>query len=72
MRRGPRVPPRSELRIVDLKRRRPTPTKLLNVKIAEEVGDAISRIAEHVGASKTEVVVALLNIGFERFSQKHK
>ena len=54
---------RSELRIADLKGRMPSATRLMNVKLPAHLSDAIDRIAKRLGASKTEVVVALLNEG---------
>jgi hypothetical protein len=37
----------------------------MNVKIPAYVSDAIQRVAKDLGASKTEVVIALLNEGLE-------
>jgi hypothetical protein len=54
---------RSELRLNDLKRREPGATRLVNVKLPVELTDAIDRVARNLGASKTEVVIALLNEG---------
>ena len=56
---------RGELRLSDLKNRDRTPSKLMNVKIPLYVSEAIQRVATDLGASKTEVVVALLNEGLE-------
>ena len=56
---------RSNLRLRDLRDREPTASRLMNVKIPSHVGDAIQKLAEDLGASKTEVVVALLNEGLE-------
>lgn len=61
----PRTPPRSHLRLADLKQRRPTASKLLNVKIPASIAVAIADLAEQLGASKTEVVVALLSAGLD-------
>ena len=66
------MPMRSELRIEDLKRRVKSPTRLMNVRIPTTVGDNIERLAEELGASKTEVVIALLNAGLEIAAQKRK
>lgn len=54
---------RSELRIRDLKNRQYSGSRLMNVKIPTRVSDAIERVAGDLDASKTEVVVALLNEG---------
>ena len=54
---------RSELRLNDLKKREYSSSRLMNVKIPMDVSDAIQKIAEDLGASKTEVVIALLNEG---------
>jgi hypothetical protein len=37
----------------------------MNVKIPTDVSDAIQRVARDLGASKTEVVIALLNEGLD-------
>ena len=54
---------RAELRIRDLKNRTYCGSRLMNVKIPTRVSDAIERVADDLDASKTEVVVALLNEG---------
>jgi hypothetical protein len=56
---------RSNLRIADLKERKPTTTRLINVKIPGHIAEAISRLAEKLGTTKTELVIALLNAGLE-------
>ncbi len=52
-----------DLRLQDLMKRERSASRLMNVKIPAYVGDAIERLATEVGASKTEVVIALLNEG---------
>jgi hypothetical protein len=37
----------------------------MNVKIPAHLSDAIQRVAKEIGASKTEVVIALLNEGLD-------
>jgi hypothetical protein len=54
---------RSELRLSDLKKREYSTSRLMNVKIPAYVSDAIQKVANDLGASKTEVVIALLNEG---------
>jgi len=54
---------RSELRLRDLKNRERTSSRLMNVKVPVYVSDAIQKVASDLGASKTEVVIALLNEG---------
>ena len=54
---------RSKLRLADLKTRRPTGSKLMNVKVPVETAKAIDQLAKQLKASKTSVVVALLNEG---------
>jgi hypothetical protein len=54
---------RSELRLRDLKKREYSSSRLMNVKIPAYVSDAIQKVANDLGASKTEVVIALLNEG---------
>jgi hypothetical protein len=56
---------RSELRLSDLKNRERSSSRLMNVKIPAYVSDAIQQVASDLGASKTEVVIALLNEGLE-------
>ena len=56
---------RSELRLSDLKKREYSSSRLMNVKIPAYVSDAIQKVATDLGASKTEVVIALLNEGLE-------
>src|SRR5258706_11467254 len=56
---------RSDLRLTDLRRREKSTSKLMNVKIPAHVSDAIQRVAKALGASKTEVVIALLNEGLD-------
>ena len=56
---------RSDLRLMDLRSRDKTISKLMNVKIPTDVSDAIQRVARALGASKTEVVIALLNEGLD-------
>ena len=63
---------RSELRVRDLKQREFTGSKLMNVKIPAYISDAIERVARDLGASKTEVVIALLNEGLDAASSALK
>jgi hypothetical protein len=56
---------RSDLRLMDLRRRDKASSKLMNVKIPTHVSDAIQRVAKDLGASKTDVVIALLNEGLD-------
>jgi len=56
---------RSELRLRDLKNRERSASKLMNVKIPMYVSDAIQQVATDLGASKTDVVIALLNEGLQ-------
>lgn len=60
---------RSNLRISDLGRRGRTVRKLMNLQIPTQVSDAIHRVAKAMGASKTDVVIALLNEGLDRSAQ---
>jgi len=57
---------RSDLRLTDLKRRERSVSKLMNVKIPARLSQAIHRVARALGASKTDVVIALLNEGLDR------
>ena len=61
---------RSELRIADLKNRDGGRTaRLMNVKVPASVGAAIERIAADLDATKTDVVIALLNQGIDVASE---
>lgn len=55
---------RADLRLSDLERRR-VPSKLMNVKVPDNVSDGIDRVAQELGCSKTAVVIALLNEGLD-------
>jgi hypothetical protein len=54
---------RGDVRLQDLMARRPARTRLVNVKIPAHVAQSVDQIADHVHASKTKVVIALLNHG---------
>ena len=62
---------RSELRLSDLKSREHVSARLLNIKIPSTVDEQITAIAEQLGASKTEVVIALLNEGLAQHAARH-
>jgi len=55
---------RADLRLSDLERRK-TPSKLMNVKVPDNVSEGIDRVAQELGCSKTAVVIALLNEGLD-------
>lgn len=69
-RRGNHTPPRSGLRLTDLKQRGPVARKLMNVKLPAELVTAIDRLAEHLDASKAETVLMLLNEGLDRSGRR--
>ncbi len=52
---------RQKLRLADLKTRTPAATRLMNVKVPVDTLAAIDQLAKQLSASKTDVVVALLN-----------
>lgn len=60
---------RSDLRIVDLRRREGGRSKLMNVKIPTTLSDAIDRVVHELGVAKTDVIIALLNEGLDRSSE---
>ncbi len=66
MRQNLRVADRSNLRIADLKNRAPKSTRLMNVKIPGHLLDQIAKLANQISASKTAVVIALLEAGLEK------
>lgn len=61
---------RSNLRLSDLKTRTPSGTRLVNVKLPLEIVTAIDRLSKQLNATKTSVVVALLNEGLEIAQKK--
>jgi hypothetical protein len=61
-----RTADRSNLRISDLKARKPTTTRLLNIKIPGQILEAITRLANELGTTKIEIVIALLTAGLEQ------
>ena len=63
---------RSGLRIIDLKKRPVSSSRLMNVKIPAHLSEAIDHLAKEFGTSKTEVVVALLNTGLDVAATKLK
>ncbi|MBI4517970.1 MAG: hypothetical protein HY699_19370 [Deltaproteobacteria bacterium] len=63
---------RADLRLTDLRGREKSASKLMNVKIPVHISDAIQRVARDLGASKTEVVIALLNEGLDVSTQTLK
>jgi hypothetical protein len=62
---------RSNLRLSDLKARTPSSTRLVNMKLPIEVFTQIDRLAKRLKATKTSVVVALLNEGLAISQKKH-
>lgn len=67
-----RTPPRSGLRLADLKQRQPDAKRLLNAKVPAHIAEAIATIATRVGASKTEVFVALINTGLDALQRRKR
>ena len=61
---------RSQLRIAHLKSRTPDRSMVMNVKIPVSLNAELRQIASRLGASKTEVVLALLNEGLEASRKK--
>jgi len=59
----PTMQARSELRLADLKARIPASDRLMNVKIPVDVAEATDELARRLNASKTDIVIALLNEG---------
>lgn len=57
------TPERSNLRLSDLKTRTHTAMRLVNVKVPIEIATTIDRLAKQFKATKTQVIVALLNEG---------
>jgi hypothetical protein len=63
---------RSTLRITDLKHRQPTASRLMNMRIPVHQWEAIVQLAQRFGATKTEIVVALLNAGLDRWRKARR
>ena len=70
MPRGTRTPDRSTLHIADLKKPGRVSSRLMNVRLPTTVADAIDRLAKDLGATKTDVVTALLNAGLDIAAKK--
>ncbi len=61
---------RQNLRLDDLMKREATQqSRVMNVKLPGVTLDAIEKLAKSTGASKTEVVIALLNEGLAALRQ---
>lgn len=52
---------RSKLRLRDLKERKPAGARMLNVKLPVDTLAGIEKLAKRLNATKTSVIVALLN-----------
>jgi hypothetical protein len=63
------INPRARLRLRDLKQANRPATRLLNVKVPQLILERIAQVSTQLGASKTEVIVALLNEGLNRASR---
>jgi hypothetical protein len=61
-----RVGDRSNLRIADLKGRKPRATRQVNWKLPIHLIEAVNRMAEEMGTTKTQIIIALLNAGLEQ------
>ena len=61
---------RNSLRLSDLKTRTPTGSRLMNVKVPVDILAGIDRLSKQFNASKTDVVVALLNEALAVAAQK--
>ena len=62
---------RSKLRLSDLKTRTPNVSRLMNVELPVELCNAIDQLAKQLHATKTNVIVALLNEGLAVAQKKH-
>jgi len=60
---------RPDLRLADLTQTR-TPSKLLNLKVPEDVLHGIHAIAADLGCSKADATIALLNEGIDAFERR--
>jgi hypothetical protein len=60
-----RAPARSQLRVADLKQRIPTASRAMNFRVPETVADAIDQLVDELDATKTNVIIALLNAGLD-------
>ena len=63
---------REKLRLVDLQKRTPATTRLMNVKLPLDVVTAIDRLSKRLNASKTDTVIALLNEALAVAGEKTK
>lgn len=63
MKRGDDQPNRSDLRIADLKARKPGVSTVMNIKVPSHVANASAEMAHTLNTSKQRVMVALLDEG---------
>ena len=63
---------RSTLRLSDLKTRIPQASKLMNMKVPVDTWAGIEKLAKEFKATKTSVVVALLNEALAVAARTHK
>ena len=61
---------RSNLRLSDLTTQKKGRSKLMNVKVPVDVIARIDRIHKELGATKTDIVIALLNEGLDAVVEK--
>lgn len=62
---------RADLRLSDLEQQAAHgATKLMNAKVPISLSDSIDSMAENLGCSKTDAVIALLNEGLDAFEEK--
>ena len=61
---------RSKLRIADLTNGTTNASRVMNVRLPAHIVEAIEQLAKMLGASKTAVVLALLNEGLRVMRKK--
>ena len=64
------TPERSRLRIGDLKRRPRATARMMNIRVPMSILDAVERLARELGASKAQVVTALLNSALDQVRKR--
>lgn len=63
---------RSQLRIADLKRSPKSASRTININVPVHIIEGINQVAKRLGASKTSVVLALLNEGLDVAGKRAK
>ncbi len=67
-----KAPPRSTLRIRDLKQRKPERNLLLNLRVPASLLAEIAEVATTAGTTKRDVIIAFLNVGLDTWRARKR